>query len=158
VSCSLNPLALWYVSCSALCVLHVWCFVFESLEASAVQKIKLLLADDSTIVRRGICQLLACHRCIQVVGEAASFAQTIELANGLDPQVVLMDLHMPDEAEFTPQRVRADLNKGSSLLAMSLRNDEEATALAHSFGAAMLLDKAQLARVLIPSIVQCGGL
>lgn len=131
--------------------------MFEGVGENRLQKIKLLLADDSKIVRRGICQLLACHGGIEVVGEAASFAQTIELAKGLDPQIVLMDLHMPDETEFTPQRVRAHLNKGSSLLAMSLSNDEEAAELAHSFGAAMLLDKAQLAKVLIPTIVQLGG-
>lgn len=119
--------------------------------------IKLLLADDSKIVRRGICQLLAGRADITVVGEAGNFAQTIALAKGLGPRIVLMDLHMPDEREFSPQRVRANLNKGSSLLAMSLSNDDEAAQLAQRFGAALLLDKAELAQVLIPSIVQFGS-
>lgn len=119
--------------------------------------IKLLLADDSKFVRQSICQLLAGHNGIDVVAEAASFAQTIELANGFEPRVVLIDLHMPDEAEFTPERLRAKLNKMPLLLAMSLSNGLEAEELAQSFGAAMLLDKAELAKVLIPSIERFGG-
>lgn len=119
--------------------------------------IKLLLADDSQIIRRGICQLLATDAAIQVVGEAASFGQTIQMAQQLNPHVVLMDLHMPDEREFTPQRVRSNLNRESRLLAMSLRNDQDAQHLAHSFGAAILLDKAELAKVLIPSIVRLAA-
>jgi two-component system response regulator NreC len=116
--------------------------------------IKLLLADDSKIIRRGICQLLANDAAIQVVGEAASFGQTIQMAQELNPGVVLMDLHMPDEREFTPQQVRTNLNRESRVLAMSLRNDQAAQYLADSFGAAILLDKAELAKVLIPSIVR----
>jgi DNA-binding NarL/FixJ family response regulator len=116
--------------------------------------IKLLLADDSKIIRRGICQLLANDAAIQVVGEAASFGQTIQMAQELNPRVVLMDLHMPDEREFTPQQVRTNLNRESRVLAMSLRNDQAAQYLADSFGAAILLDKAELAKVLIPSIVR----
>jgi len=119
--------------------------------------IKLLLADDSKIIRRGICQLLATDMAIQVVGEAASFSQTIQMAQELNPRVVLMDLHMPDEREFTPQRVRTNLNRESRLLAMSLRNDQDAQYLAESFGAAILLDKAELAKVLIPSIVRLAA-
>jgi len=119
--------------------------------------IKLLLADDSQIIRRGICQLLAADAAIQVVGEAASFGQTIQMAQELNPRVVLMDLHMPDEREFTPQRVRTNLNRESRLLAMSLRNDQDAQYLADSFGAAILLDKAELAKVLIPSIVRLAA-
>jgi two-component system, NarL family, response regulator DevR len=135
--------------------------VFDDLGSSSAEQhspIKLLVADDSKVVRRGICQLLACYSGIEVVAEAASFAQTIELANGLDPRVIVIDLHMPDEAEFTPPQFKANLNKGSLLLAMSLRNDKEAEELAQSFGAAMLLDKAELGKMLIPSIVRFASI
>jgi DNA-binding NarL/FixJ family response regulator len=118
------------------------------------EAIKLLLADDSTIVRRGICQLLASETQIEIVGQATNFAQTIQLANALKPRIVVMDLHMSDEKQITPQHVRSNISTVSRLLAMSLWNDDETAILARSFGAAALLDKGNLANTLIPAIVK----
>jgi DNA-binding NarL/FixJ family response regulator len=128
-----------------------------SSSAQTSEAIKLLLADDSHVVRRGICQLLAPHRAIQVVGEATSFAQTIQMANDLKPRVIVMDLHMSDECQISPQAVRSNLSHVSRLLAMSLWNDEETESLAQSFGAAALLDKSNLATTLIPTIVRLAA-
>jgi hypothetical protein len=44
--------------------------------------IKVRLADDSEIMRRGNRQLLAAHSEIEVVGESVNFAQTVQLTNG----------------------------------------------------------------------------
>jgi DNA-binding NarL/FixJ family response regulator len=121
------------------------------------EAIKLLLADDSSVVRRGICQLLASESHIEVVGQATNFAETIQLANELRPRVVVMDLHMSDETQITPQHVRSNLTPVSRLLAMSLWNDDETTSLARSFGAAALLDKSNLATMLIPTIVRLAA-
>jgi DNA-binding NarL/FixJ family response regulator len=118
--------------------------------------IKILLADDSEIVRRGIRQLVAAQTEIQIVAEAVDFAQTIQMANDLKPRVIVMDLHMPDEFNVTPQDMKSLLNHGSQLLAISLSNDEDAKELAESFGATILLDKIDLANTLIPTIMQLG--
>jgi two-component system response regulator DevR len=118
--------------------------------------IKILLADDSEIVRRGIRQLVAAQTEIQIVAETANFAQTIQMANDLKPRVIVMDLHMPDEFIVTPQDMKSLLNHGSQLLAISLWNDEDAKELAESFGATILLDKMDLANTLIPTIMQLG--
>jgi two-component system response regulator DevR len=126
--------------------------------SSAAQKsevsITILLADDSEIVRKGIRQLLTTHSEIEILAEAANFAQTIQMTKDVKPQVIVMDLYMPDETSFTPQDVKSHLNNCSELLAISLSNDEDAKALAERLGATILLDKANLADTLIPSIVQ----
>jgi DNA-binding NarL/FixJ family response regulator len=123
---------------------------------NSYMSIKILLADDSEIVRRGIRQLLATQTGIEIVGEAANFAQTIQMVSVMKPEVIVLDLHMPGETSFSPQAVKSRLNHGSQLLAISLSNDEEAKALAESFGASVLLDKMNLADTLIPSIVRLG--
>src|SRR5580704_15366517 len=120
--------------------------------------IKILLADDSEIMRRGIRRLLASQSEIEIVGESANFAQTIQLANDLNPQVIVMDLHMPDETSFTPQDVVSKLNHGSKLLAISVWNDEAARTLAENLGALSLLDKMDLAEKLIPTITRLVSL
>ena len=58
-------------------------------------KIKVLIADDHTIVREGIRMILATHDDIEVVGEAADGRETINQVSKLAPDVVLMDIAMP---------------------------------------------------------------
>jgi DNA-binding NarL/FixJ family response regulator len=118
--------------------------------------ITVLLADDSEIVRKGIRQLLATQSEIEIVAEAADFAQTIQLANDLKPRLIVMDLHMPEELRATSKNIKSHLNCGSEILAISLSNDEDTMALARSIGATVLLDKISLADTLIPTIVRLG--
>jgi two-component system response regulator DevR len=133
--------------------------MFDALDSSnALQdddiSIKVLLADDSEIVRRGIRQLLAAQIEIQIVGEATDFAQTIRMASELNPQVVILDLHMPDEQNISPQEVKSRLNHGPQVLVISVWIDEDSRELAESLGAAVFLDKMNLANTLIPTIMQ----
>jgi NarL family two-component system response regulator LiaR len=57
--------------------------------------IRVLVADDHAIVRKGICALLATEASIEVVGEAVDGQSAIEQVDRLRPDVVLMDLVMP---------------------------------------------------------------
>ena len=120
--------------------------------------IKVLLADDTAVVRQAIRRLLETHGEVEVVGEAADFGQTIQMANDLKPQVIVMDLHMPDQDKVTPQDVKSGLNCDSRLLAISIWNNEDAKTLAKSFGAASLPDKAELSEKLIPTLSQLASL
>ena len=60
-----------------------------------MQKIRVLVVDDHTIVRDGICALLALAGDLEVVGEAANGREAIEKVRELEPDVVLMDIAMP---------------------------------------------------------------
>jgi chemotaxis response regulator CheB len=112
--------------------------------------IKVLLADDSHVARRAIRRLLAQYPKIELVGEAVSFAQLIQMTNDLKPQVVLMDLHMKDQATVRIEDMKTQLN--GLIVAMSLANDGETKALADKCGAVTLLDKTELVDDLIPTI------
>lgn len=58
--------------------------------------IRLVLADDHFVVRAGLRAMLEEEATLQVVGEAATGAETVELVERQRPHVVLMDLRMPD--------------------------------------------------------------
>jgi DNA-binding NarL/FixJ family response regulator len=114
--------------------------------------VKILIADDSAVVRRGIRQVLSAQTGMAIVGEAVSYAQTIQMACDLEPHVVVLDLHMPDETSFPPQDVKTFLNRGSEILAISVWDDEYSRELAECIGAAVFLATMNLANTLIPTI------
>jgi DNA-binding NarL/FixJ family response regulator len=58
--------------------------------------IRVVLADDETLVRRGFRMILRAEDDIEVVGEASSGAEAILAAERLAPDVVLMDVRMPE--------------------------------------------------------------
>jgi len=60
-----------------------------------METIRILVADDQTITRTGLRNLLASVEGIEIVGEAGDGAQVIDLADKLEPDVILMDLRMP---------------------------------------------------------------
>ena len=57
--------------------------------------IRVLVADDQALIRRGMAMLLDAAADIRVVGQAADGVEAVQLAQQLRPDVVLMDLHMP---------------------------------------------------------------
>lgn len=60
------------------------------------EKIRVLVVDDHTVVRKGLCALLSAEKYgIEVVGEAVDGREAIEKAVSLDPDVILLDLVMP---------------------------------------------------------------
>jgi CheY-like chemotaxis protein len=119
-------------------------------------RVTVLLADDHDIMRRTVRRLLEEEPALEVLGEAATFTQAFEMGIRLKPDVILVDLHMPDDAGLDPAVIKSQLAlTGSRIIAMSLsgEEDEEALSLANSYGAAKLLDKARFYHELIPTIL-----
>jgi two-component system response regulator DevR len=115
--------------------------------------IKVLVPDDNEIVRSALVRLLKADADLTVIGEAATFAETFELVDLLKPDIVLVDLHMPDESTHTPEAAKVKiLQSAGCILAISVWNDSQAKALAEQFGAKALIDKAHLFSELIPTI------
>lgn len=62
---------------------------------SQQERATILLIDDHPMLRTGVKQLISMAPDIQVIGEASNGAQGIELAESLDPDLILLDLNMP---------------------------------------------------------------
>jgi DNA-binding NarL/FixJ family response regulator len=116
--------------------------------------IKILLADDSEVVRRAIRVLLGSYPQIELVGEAADYPQTIQMMNDLNPEVIVLDLRMPGKTQATPFDVKSHLSHDSRLLAISFFNDKSARTFAENLGAVGFLDKTEIGLKLIPTIMQ----
>jgi DNA-binding NarL/FixJ family response regulator len=60
-----------------------------------METLRILIADDHPMVRKGLRTLLSSHDDLELVGEATNASKAVELTTTLLPDVVLMDLHMP---------------------------------------------------------------
>ena len=126
---------------------------FPSRPGRTAMPIKVLLADDSKIMRVAIGRLLNEESSVELVGEAASFAQVMEMTATLKPSVLVLDLYMPDDHEHPPSIVKSWVAQHDvCVLAISLANNDEAKALAQSLGAKTLLDKVDLYSTLLPAL------
>jgi DNA-binding NarL/FixJ family response regulator len=115
--------------------------------------IRVLLADDSDVVRTAIVRLLNDKPDVELVAETDSFSNLIQMATDFRPEILLMDLHLPEKRDFTPDFVKSQLARVPTI-AISLSNDDEARELAASYGALMLLDKMKLYEELVPAIMK----
>jgi len=90
-----------------------------------MQKIKVLIVDDHTLVRDGIRALLALVADINVVGEAANGKEALEKVKRLAPDVVLMDLAMPIMSGLEATRRIRKRFPGTKVLALTQYEDRE---------------------------------
>jgi DNA-binding NarL/FixJ family response regulator len=88
--------------------------------------IDLLLVDDHEMVRAGLRSLLAGVADIHIVGEAASVAEAVRQAERLRPQVVLMDLRLPDGSGIDACRDILSSAPQTRILFLTSYSDEEA--------------------------------
>jgi len=90
-----------------------------------MEPIQVLIADDHTLFRDGLRALLASIPDIEVVGEAANGKETLRLATELQPDVILMDIQMPDlnGIEATRQILHTSPHVGIVVLTMFQDND-----------------------------------
>ncbi|MCC6292544.1 MAG: response regulator transcription factor [Bryobacterales bacterium] len=89
----------------------------------AGKKIRILLADDHTIVRRGFGLILEKEADLEVVGEAQNGREAVELAQQLRPDVVVIDVSMPELNGIEGTRRITDTCDRTRVLAVSMHRD-----------------------------------
>jgi DNA-binding NarL/FixJ family response regulator len=87
--------------------------------------IRVLLVDDQTLVRQGIRLLLEIEPDIQVVGQAANGREAIQIVEELHPEVVLMDVRMPEmDGVAATQEICARFPETGVIILTTFKDDE----------------------------------
>lgn len=89
------------------------------------QPITLLLADDHPLVREGIKYSLAANRTIRVIGEASNGKEAVALAKKLQPDVVLMDIQMPEMSGLEATKLVVRFVPKTKILALTTHDNRE---------------------------------
>ncbi len=90
------------------------------------RRIRVLVADDQALIRRGMTLMLSVESDMEVVGQAADGVEAVEMAERLRPDVVLMDLHMPRKGGVAATREITRSLPDTHVLVLTTLDAEEA--------------------------------
>lgn len=119
--------------------------------------IKVLIADDHTIVRDGLKQILDDAGNISVVAEAADGREVIDLVRRHHPDVVLLDISMPGRGGLDVLKDLTNMQPAPATLVLTMHPEEHYAVRAVRAGAAGYLTKSSAAEELVDAIRKVAG-
>jgi len=115
------------------------------------EKIKLLIADDHAILRQGLRRILEAEPDMSVIGEAATGTDAVKRARQLKPDVVIMDISMPEQDGIESMR-QIVKTLSSRVLILTVHTEHHVISEAVSAGAAGYLTKDSLDHELVSAV------
>lgn len=115
--------------------------LLQTMSSTDIAAIRILVVDDHSLYRRGLSALLALDPRISVIGDAADAGQALQKAHDLQPDVILLDRHMPrvSGVEVLPSLLAAAPR--ARILMLTLSEDEDDLLAALGAGASGYLLK-----------------
>lgn len=90
-----------------------------------MSKIRLILADDHAVVRSGLRMLLEAQSDIEIIGEAESGTEAVDLVESLKPDIILMDIQMPGISGIEATKLIREIVPGTAVLALTMHEDDQ---------------------------------
>jgi DNA-binding NarL/FixJ family response regulator len=98
-------------------------------------RLRVLVVDDHPLFRFGLCTVLAAEPSLDVVGEAANGRDAVSAAKTFSPDVVVMDLHLPDIDGIEATRQIVSDRQDTGVMVLTMFNDTESVFAAMRAGA-----------------------
>ncbi|MBK8616193.1 MAG: response regulator [Anaerolineales bacterium] len=122
----------------------------------SADKIRVLIVDDIAETRENVRKLLQFESDVDVAGAAGSGKEGIQLAQELDPDVVLMDINMPDIDGITATEIIRQKQPHIQVIILSVQNDQNYMRRAMLAGARDFLTKPPMGDELISAVRRAG--
>src|SRR5690242_21468037 len=114
--------------------------------------IRILLADDHPIVRDGLKKLLQLEDDFEVVGEAGDGREVLEKVHELDPDVLLLDLRMPNLDGLSALQTLQQTNKRTKVIVLTASEDKNEFVQAMKLGCSGIVLKQTAPELIVKSI------
>lgn len=88
-------------------------------------KTKIIFVDDHAVIRSGLHMILDDEEDVEIIGEAETAEEAIRLTEELQPDVVLMDIHLPDMNGIEATRIIKENHPDVAVVALTINEDEE---------------------------------
>lgn len=118
--------------------------------------VRVLVVDDHDLFREGLVAILSMSRDVDVVGQASTGGQALALAEDLRPDVVLMDIAMPDMTGIEATRALMSRRPGTAVAMITMMDDPGTRSEARSAGARGYLLKGASRREIIETVLRIG--
>jgi DNA-binding NarL/FixJ family response regulator len=115
-------------------------------------KLRILLADDHEIVRRGLCALLQKHEGWEICGEASDGREAVEMAKQLKPDVVIVDIGMPHLNGLDTTRQLLQYDPNFKVIVLTITDSDQVIREALDAGARGFVLKSDAARDLVSAV------
>jgi two-component system response regulator DegU len=115
-------------------------------------KIKILLCDDNDNFRQLLLQYINSLPGVDIVGEAVDGVDVIEKTESLDPDLVLMDLSMPNQSGLDATKTIKEKWPGKSVIILTLYEDSVYKELADEFNADGFIAKSSI-KAQLPTVI-----
>ena len=114
--------------------------------------LRILIADDHEVVRRGLCTLLQTHEGWEVCGEAKDGREAVEKAKQVRPDVVILDVGMPNLNGLAATRQLLQQNPQQKVIVLTITDSDQVIREALDAGARGFVLKSDAARDLISAV------
>jgi DNA-binding NarL/FixJ family response regulator len=115
-------------------------------------KLRILIADDHEVVRHGLCGLLKAHDGWEVCGEAKDGREAVEMAKQLKPDVVILDVGMPNLNGLAATRQLTQHNPNQKVIVLTITDTDQVIREALDAGAKGFVLKSDAARDLVAAV------
>jgi DNA-binding NarL/FixJ family response regulator len=115
-------------------------------------KLRILIADDHEVVRRGLSTLLQTHEGWEICGEAKDGREAVDMAKQLKPDVVILDVGMPNLNGLAATRQLVQQNPNQKVIVLTITDSDEVIREALDAGARGFVLKSDAARDLVSAV------
>lgn len=125
---------------------------FRKGEGEPKSKIGVLIADDHQLMREGLCKLIEGEEDMEVVAEASDGQEALGMADEFHPEVVVMDVNMPEINGIVATKKILDRNPNICVIGLSFHKEERVVNAMYEAGASAYLTKSDVFETLCATI------
>lgn len=113
---------------------------------------RILIADDHAVVRKGVCSILESYEDLEICGEASNGEEAILKAIELKPHLIILDVTMPVLDGFKAAKKITEVMPEVPILMLSMHSGEEMVRISRLMGARGFVTKTEIGEVLLQAV------